>query len=231
MSENRRVKDVAEYLKEVSEIKAKWPNSTLVFRGQEDVEWSLASSAERRLKASLSSQNRIPDQLFIEYHEDLLKKCKLKNYDQREQKQLDDLELLADLQHHGAATCLIDFTRNALIALWFACEKSDEDENGKVFAVNTADEKTFLEITPTDIENKSIRDLDFETRKIDNDQKDEPPKIRDTNKDQAKELPIPETSATLPDKPSFWYWTPAHLNERITAQHSLFLFGLPSRGN
>ena len=230
MNENRRVKDVVGYLKEVLKIKDEWPNSTLVFRGQENEEWPLKSSAERRLETSLPSQEGITEP-FLEYNENLLKKCKLKNYDQREQKQLDDLELLADLQHHGAATCLIDFTRNALIALWFACEKSDEDENGKVFVVNTADEKTFLEITPTDIENKSIRDvLDFETRKIDNDQKDEPPKIRDTNKNQAKGLPTPETSATLPDKPSFWYWTPAHLNERITAQHSLFLFGLPSRG-
>ena len=128
MNKNRRVKDVAEYLKEVSKIKAKWPNSTLVFRGQENEAWPLESSAERRLKASLPSQNRIPDQLFIEYHEDLLKKCKLKNYDQRERKQLDDLEMLADLQHHRAATCLIDFTRNALVALWFACEKSDAME-------------------------------------------------------------------------------------------------------
>ena len=215
MNGNRQVKDVAEYLKEVSEIKAKWPNSTLVFRGQEDVEWSLASSAERRLKASLSSQSRIPDRLFTEYHEDLLKKCKLKNYDQRERKQLDDLELLADLQHHGAATCLTDFTRNALVALWFACQKSD-DADGKVFVVNTADEKTFLETTPTDIkEAKSISDI-LEL------------KTRETDKDQAAGGPTPETLAASPNKPTFWHWTPAHLNERITAQHSLFLFGLPS---
>ena len=215
MNENRRVKDVAGYLKEVSEIKADWPNSTLVFRGQEDMVWSLESSAERRLKASLPSQNRIPDQLFIEYHEDLLKKCKLKNYDQRERKQLADLELLADLQHHGAATSLIDFTRNALVALWFACQKSDVD--GKVFVVNTTDEKTFLEITHTDIENKSMSDiLEFKTREIDN--------------DQAAGRPTPETLAASPNEPTFWYWAPAHLNERITAQHSLFLFGLPSSG-
>ena len=90
-----------------------------------------------------------------------------------------------------------------------------------MFVVNTADEKTFLEITPTDIENKSISDiLEFKTRKTDNDQKDEPPKS-DTTK-------IGNFSEASPDKPSFWYWTPAHLNERITAQHSLFLFGLPS---
>ena len=216
MSESRRVKDVVGYLKEVSETKAKWPNSTLVFRGQENEAWPLASSADRRLKASLPSQERIPDQFFIEYHEDLLKKCKLKNYDQREQKQLDDLELLADLQHHGAATCLIDFTRNALVALWFACQKSD-DADGKVFVVNTADGKTFLETTSADIENKSISDiLGFKTR--------------ETDKDQTVDRLTPETLATSPNKPDFWYWAPAHLNERITAQHSLFLFGLPSSG-
>lgn len=215
MSENRRVKDVAGYLKEVSEVKAKWPNSTLVFRGQENEAWPLDSSAERRLKASLPSQNRIPDQFFIEYHEDLLKKCKLKNYDQREQKQLDDLELLADLQHHGAATCLTDFTRNALVALWFACEKSDED--GKVFVVNRADEKIFGEITDKE-KGKSIRYI-LELKK------------RGTDENQAARSPTPETLAVFPNKPNFWYWTPAHLNERITAQHSLFLFGPPSSGD
>ena len=237
MNGNRQVKDIAGYLKEVSEIKAKWPNSTLVFRGQEDEEWPLASSAERRLKTGGPSRSKIPDQLFIEYHEDLLTKCKLKNYDKRAGKQLEDLELLADLQHHRAATCLIDFTRNALVALWFACEKSDadgkvkSDADGKVFVINTTDEKAFWEIN-TD-KDKSIRKiLEFKTREIDNDhKKDEPPKTHDTDKYQEAEFPTPEPSATLPNKPSFWYWTPAHLNERITAQHSLFLFGLPSSGD
>ena len=212
MNENRRVKDVAEYLKEVSETKAKWPNSTLVFRGQEKEKWLLESSAERRLKASLPIQKEITAP-FLEYNENLIKKCKLKNYDKREQKQLDDLELLADLQHHGAATCLIDFTRNALVALWFACQKSDAD--GKVFVVNIADQKTFLEIAHTDIqEAKSISDiLKFKTR--------------NTNQDQSAIRSTPEISVA---SPNFWYWTPAHLNERIPAQHSLFLFGLPSSG-
>ena len=43
--------------------------------------------------------------------------------------ELCDLELLADLQHYGAATCLIDFTQSPLTALWFACK--DEDNLGK----------------------------------------------------------------------------------------------------
>ena len=54
----------------------------------------------------------------------MIRKCKLKNYDKREGKQLEELELLADLRHHGSANCLIDFTRSALSALWFACEQT-----------------------------------------------------------------------------------------------------------
>ena len=215
MNEKRRVKDIAEYLKEVSEIKAKWPNSTLVFRGVRDKDWLLISSAEFRLKKSLSSRVRIPDRLFLEYNANLIEKCKLKHYDQRERRQLYDLEILADLQHQGAATCLTDFTRNALVALWFACQKSD-NVDGKVFVVNIADQRTFLEMTHIYIKKSISAILEFKTR--------------GTGDNQATELPTPETFATLLNKPGFWYWTPAHLNERIPAQHSLFLFGLPSSG-
>ena len=204
MGEERKIKTIAEYLEATSAIKNQWPNSALAFRGQENENWPLASSAERRLRASSTGQDKLPNQLFVEYHENLLGRCKLKNYDKRENNQLDELDLLADLQHYGAATCLLDFTRNALVALWFACQKSDAD--GKVFVVNTADEKTFLEIASGDIKDKSIKDiLQFNTR---------PPSGDQTTESQ--------------DEPSLWCWPPAHLNERITAQHSLFLFGVPS---
>ena len=217
MSEEQKIENVAEYLKEVSKIKEKWSDSVLAFRGQKNEGWPLVSSAERRLKASSRDEDRVPKWLFIDYHRDLLNKCKLKNYHQREGKPLDELELLADLQHHGAATCLLDFTRNALVALWVACEKSDANGkcerssvDGKVFVVDTDDQTAFLEITSKDIENRSISDiLEFKTR--------------ETGKDRAE-----EPSAPFRNKPNLWYWTPAHLNERIPAQHSLFLFSLPS---
>ena len=213
MSEERKIRNIAEYLKEVSKMKEGWSTPVLAFRGQKNAGWLLASSAERRLQASSADQERVNKELFIEYHQNLLTRCKLKNYHQREGKPLDDLELLADLQHHGAATCLLDFTRNALVALWIACEKSDTD--GKVFVVNTADGTTFLEITPTDIENNSISDiLEFKTR--------------ETSEDQTNNLLTQQTITTSLNEPNFWYWSPAHLNERITAQHSLFLFGSPS---
>ncbi|WP_431247265.1 FRG domain-containing protein [Leifsonia xyli] len=37
-------------------------------------------------------------------------------------RQVSDLELLADLQHYGVATRLVDFTSNPMTALWFACQ-------------------------------------------------------------------------------------------------------------
>ena len=49
----------------------------------------------------------------------------------------DGLELLAQLQHQGAATGLIDFTRQPLVALWFACNEADE-ENGAVYILPRA---------------------------------------------------------------------------------------------
>ncbi len=216
-AQERRVKNVAEYLEQVSRIKKEqWRNSVLAFRGQEDERWGLRSSAERRLDPI--NQDRIADSSFIEYHKTLLEKCKLKNYDKREGKPLAELELLADLRHYASATCLIDFTRSALVALWFACEKTrSNDSDGKVFVVNTADEKAFLAIAPPDIAKQSIENiLRFKTRKT------------DTGEDQVTKSRELGTFEAPQNKPNFWYWTPAHLNERITAQHSLFLFGLPS---
>ena len=235
-NEERRIKNVAEYREELLAIAERWRSPVLAFRGQKDRVWLLESSAERRLKKGLKGQDRIHDSLFIEYHRDnLVQKGKLWNYDKLEGNQLADLELLADLQHHGAATCLLDFTRNALVALWFACENSHGESggfdqetaeglgeshkvfnDGKVFVVNTADERGgFQEVTPSDIAGQSIENvLKFETR----------------DEDSARNRPDQDSLKSSSDEAKFWYWTPAHLNERITAQGSLFLFAPPSSG-
>ena len=62
-----------------------------------------------------------------------------------------DLELLANLQHHRAATGLIDFTRSPLVALWFACHKSPE-ANGGVFMVNLNDSSYYESVKVNAIE-------------------------------------------------------------------------------
>ena len=70
------------------------------------------------------------------------------------------MEILADLQHYGAATCLIDFTHNAQVALRFACEADRKNPqiapDGKVFAVRKSPPR-FKEITPALLE----EDIDY----------------------------------------------------------------------
>jgi len=51
----------------------------------------------------------------------------------------DDESMLAELQHHGAATQLVDFTESLLVALWFACcelNEGEEKEDGEVFVTD-----------------------------------------------------------------------------------------------
>ena len=49
---------------------------------------------------------------------------------------LSDLELLALLRHHGAATRLVDATRNALVALWF-CVSENPDTIGTLIGIHS----------------------------------------------------------------------------------------------
>lgn len=51
-----------------------------------------------------------------------------------------DLQLLADLQHYGTATRLIDVSNNPMTALWFACQEPEPGANtdGALIALNTA---------------------------------------------------------------------------------------------
>lgn len=49
-------------------------------------------------------------------------------------RKLTDFELLAKLQHHGAATRLIDVSRNMLVALWFTCS-SEPEKTGLLFGL------------------------------------------------------------------------------------------------
>ena len=76
-------------------------------------------------------------------------KAKALGHDQKNGQQLSDLEILAELQHFGAATCLIDFSRSALVALWFACQHSSKGEaNGKVYAVRHDDMVRLKTVNP-----------------------------------------------------------------------------------
>ena len=179
----RRVKTLSGFIKWA----AQFNNGEYLFRGVSKDSYKIEASAHRRLKT-----NKTAAQL-LKVNQELIEKAKTQGHDQKNGRPLSDLDLLAELQHFGAATCLIDFTRNALIALWFACQQSSTEEkatNGKVFAVPRANVGRF-ETVDTKMREKNI-DHFFEP-----------------NEDGTYKL---------------YQWEPKLQNNRIIAQHSVFLF-------
>lgn len=97
-----------------------------MWRGQSDIDWGLNSSAYRRLKASSNYQTNDVNENISSYETTLLQQATHRGFRQEGSRELTDFELLAKLQHHGAATRLVDFSRNALIGIWFACNENPD---------------------------------------------------------------------------------------------------------
>ena len=114
----------------------------LLYRGLADADWEVESSAYRRIRES--QEDPLPA-TFQNYIKRLLDNAGLQGFRYRHGRKLSDLDLLAELQHNGAATCLIDFTENALIALWFAC-REEPKRDGKVVAMATGGTEKFSTI-------------------------------------------------------------------------------------
>ena len=132
-------------LNEFIDWAAQFKDSQYLFRGVSTKSYKIEASACRRLRGA---EKNNPSKL-LKINRELIEKARSLGHDQKDGKQLSDLELLAELQHFGAATCLIDFSRNAFVALWFACQTSSDGEaNGKVYAVNRGDIVRFKKVTP-----------------------------------------------------------------------------------
>ncbi|MCY3709507.1 MAG: tetratricopeptide repeat protein [Caldilineaceae bacterium] len=108
----------------------------LLFRGQADANWPVNCSAVRRLARGLAQpvESRLTNSLLVGYLEFLIAKARMLDvlphgFDSASP----DLELLALLQHQGAATGLIDFTLKPFVALWFACNGSQTDDGAVYF--------------------------------------------------------------------------------------------------
>jgi len=91
-----------------------------IWRGQADVAWGIDSGALRRLRIK---DPEVTDGSLAYYERQLIERAKHKGFHLFEGRALTDFEVLARLQHHGAATRLLDATRSCLVALYFACEK------------------------------------------------------------------------------------------------------------
>ena len=112
------------------------------FRGQANAKWPLQSSAYRRLLNRKMKHPELAGFLFTGYLHERVNEMMMRFSAHGGQQ---PLEVMALMQHHGAATGLIDFTESALAALWFAC-KDEQGKSGKVVAVRLDDGDKIQEI-------------------------------------------------------------------------------------
>lgn len=103
-----------------------------MWRGQADANWLLHSAAYRRLALDGNPH----EGTLASYERSLLDAATHRGHRYVDGRELSDFELLARLQHHGAATRLLDATRNVLVALYFTCAELPETD-GCLFGVST----------------------------------------------------------------------------------------------
>jgi hypothetical protein len=102
------------------------------FRGQQDAGWPLLTSLSRYLNAY------IPDRASWRLREERA----IRIFRRKAHNYLDDptvldneLRCLALMQHHGAPTRLLDFTKSPFVAAFFALERATSD--AAIYALNT----------------------------------------------------------------------------------------------
>jgi hypothetical protein len=202
---------------------------TPIFRGQIDyydedgIKTTISSTAARRLlytQKTKDNDNYLKQSRFIEYHNDLISKARKNGYhiSPEKIKELSDFELLAQIQHYGGATCLLDFTENILIALWFASaptnrqsyidkvdgQKKEFPSDGKIYIIDIDDEKNHIGFINQEI-------------------------IKEKTIEQILKIDITGNENKIPinQRQKFWIWKPTKINSRIYSQDSIFFFGLP----
>ena len=172
-----------------------------VFRGVSNERYEIEASAYRR-----PDENERSFEKFLYINKHLIRAARQRGYDRSkiDGTAWNDLDILVELQHYGAATCLIDFSYSAQIALWFACRHVQKKDisgesqntqispNGKVSAVQIKRPK-YTEITPEFMKGDEEKTIDFFLKE--------------------------EEGSPL------YYLKPKFQNNRIIAQQSVLLFG------
>ena len=138
--EVRRVRTLSGFVKWAEQFEL----GPYLFRGVSNDTYEIKASTTIRLEKNSGNPAKL-----LKINEEMIKDARLQGHGEKNGQRLSDLELLAELQHYGAATCLIDFTYSAQVALWMACRRNPEGHvNGKVFAVRSDDPVRFKKITP-----------------------------------------------------------------------------------
>lgn len=132
-----RIRYVSELMTAVGRLGTFEKGRRFVWRGMRRTSYTLESSLQRYLKRLDRTRDeremRIAEKQLIEH-------ARSWGIGDIGGVEMDDLQLLAVMQHHGVPTRLMDFTSNPMTAMWFACQEDDQrHEDGLLLAVDVTD--------------------------------------------------------------------------------------------
>mgnify|MGYP003392153166 FL=1 len=150
------IKNIKEFLEEIENLES---NNNLFFRGHEDETYLLEPGVYR--KDNTTKKNLIE-------HEDVIYREVISKAPQ-DFSGKNTLESLALMQHYGVPTRILDLTESALVALYFACSNSkNDDKNGEVivFDIPTESVKYYNSDRVTILANLAKCEKDFNYNKF-----------------------------------------------------------------
>ncbi|WP_456403834.1 FRG domain-containing protein [Hydrogenimonas sp.] len=143
------LKNKKESIKSVScllEIIKNFEHSDFIYRGQNSLNWELKPKIDREQYRSI--RTKLPR---IEHEKILLEEFKKRSSPYLKTIPQNDWEWLILGQHHGLATRLLDWTKNPLVALFFAIYNSNLKEDAAFIAYKYADSPVKAIDCPTPI--------------------------------------------------------------------------------
>lgn len=183
-----------------------WQEEVWLWRGQSRVEWLLEPGIHTRLR---NSGFDLIDENVGAVTAQLLTLARARGLHRVENLDLPDLALLAHLQHHGAATALLDVTVDPLVALWMTVNASAADpaghdtESGNVFAIRRPPRERWLE----PLDSRSLWDP--------------APSPRGARADITSALARTKTMA----RSNIYWYRPPDISERLRIQRGSFILG------
>lgn len=143
------IKTLKDYIDEIQKNCDEIPN---IYRGQYNVSWDITSSLFRR-----NSNNKgISVERLLHAQQNIMNT--INQINDPATVALKDIPLLTHLQHIGVDTCLIDFSKSPLIALFFACFKGEGNEDSCNAAVYIYKTVSLMQTTIL-VKNESLNDV------------------------------------------------------------------------
>lgn len=203
----------------------------LVWRGQVNADWNLHSSLYRTLKEIREGGKGKKRKKVVDVTEqDLLEfEKRIVDYARKYWRVSDItyLQLLAQLQHYGAPTRLIDVSLNPYVAVWMAVERQGgvlDDEDGRLFAF-VASDGSISDARDNPLPMDRVLSTyecpwSFDAIKGVHGKGSKSSGAKSKNSEIEARKWVRERWCT-----GTWFWRPSAYNERISAQYSGFLLG------